>query len=618
MTEENSKRLLRYGFTEEERKLLVREVKKLTIDAVMNQEKILKEDLEALKRLENCREEIEKLLYQDVSIDRIIDSILTLLKEIRTNGTPQFARQARLAFIARAFLRTLVDAGYYTSENVDTFMQGISTVSSEFNDDFERFSEGLISREEFNFKYGHLRSGTYDIRSDRYDAMNFRPAPSRIKKDKVKIQKDLDISILTQALEDTQLDVPAERMAKFWISAIEQREYFKFEFTKSLSMVLELIRKLGSILEIRTMDLSWLCVDDFKLYESGCDPENLKKLWMKLITKRRRLNHDSRLILLPEVILSGASVDVIPVYEARPNFITAKTVEGEVVLLDEEPDADITGKIVVVPKAVVYVPVVEKQILWSKRCKDKALVGTVKETVMQVGRSKKWASKPLLDDAGKPVLQKSGKPVLKKSYSVLQDDFFHYMRNAGYTDVERGERGSTEEHLTVTQFKVQREQERLDSLTAQADQKAQSLAKTSQTLSKKVKELDAVQKKATLTKEALIHARDLDYIGKRTFLGNYSLTEEEFSKLKKQADHGYMMDVENRRLKEELSTAKKEAVRWSNKYHDLWYDVKPYLDALHRAPELVRGFLEKILAPKQERTMNVPQKNRKRGQDMEL
>ena len=59
---------------------------------------------------------------------------------------------------------------------------------------------------------------------------------------------------------------------------------------------------------------------------------------------------------------------------------------------------------------VVYVPVVEKQILWSKRCKDKALVGTVKETVMQVSRSKKWASKPLLDDAGKPALQKNGKP----------------------------------------------------------------------------------------------------------------------------------------------------------------------------------------------------------------
>ena len=221
---------------------------------------------------------------------------------------------------------------------------------------------------------------------------------------------------------------------------------------------------------------------------------------------------------------------------------------------------------------------------------------------MQVSRSKKWASKPLLDDAGKPVLQKNGKPVLKKSYSVLQDDFFSYMRTAGYTDVERGERGSTEEHLTVTQFKVQREQERLDSLTSQIDQKEQSLARTS----------------TTLTKEALIHARDLDYIGKRTFLGNYSLTEDELSSLKKQAAHGYMMDFENRRLKEELSAAKKEAARWSTKYHNLWYDVKPYLDALHRAPELVRSFLEKILAPKQERTMNVQQRNRKRRQDVEL
>ena len=110
----------------------------------------------------------------------------------------------------------------------------------------------------------------------------------------------------------------------------------------------------------------------------------------------------------------------------------------------------------------------------------------------------------------------------------------------------------------------------------------------------------------------------MDDIGKRTFLGNYSLTEEEFSKLKKQADHGDMMDVENRRLKEELSTAKKETARWSTKYHDLWYDVKPYLDALYRAPELVRSFLEKILAPKQERTMDVQQRNRKRGQDVEL
>ena len=268
---------------------------------------------------------------------------------------------------------------------------------------------------------------------------------------------------------------------------------------------------------------------------------------------------------------------------------------------------------------VVYVPVVEKQILWSKRCKDKALIGTVKETVMQVSRSKKWASKPLLDDTGKPVLQKNGKPVLKKSYSILQDDFFNYMRNAGYTDVERGERGSTEEHLTVTQFKVQREQERLDSLTAQLDQKEQHLTQTSKILSKTEKELAAVQKKAAATKDALIHAQDVESLGKRTLLGNYSLTEDELSALKKQAAHGYIMDVENRQLKQQLATAKRDCAEWQTRYRDLRNDVQPYLDALRHAPERVRNFFDILLARKPEPAMgNTKSQKSRHEQNIEL
>ena len=110
---------------------------------------------------------------------------------------------------------------------------------------------------------------------------------------------------------------------------------------------------------------------------------------------------------------------------------------------------------------IVYVPVVEKKILWSKRCKEPALRGTVKETIMQVSRSKKWANQPALDEDGQPILSKNGKPILRPSYSILQDRFYEAMRDAGYHDVERGQRGSTEEHLTVTQFKVQQEQRRL-------------------------------------------------------------------------------------------------------------------------------------------------------------
>ena len=257
---------------------------------------------------------------------------------------------------------------------------------------------------------------------------------------------------------------------------------------------------------------------------------------------------------------------------------------------------------------VVYVPVVEKQIFWSKRCKDKALIGTVKETVMQVSRSKKWASKPLLDESGKPVLQKNGKPVLKKSYSVLQDNFFNFMRAAGYTDIERGERGSTEEHLTITQFKVQREQERLGSLSAQIDQKEQHLTQTSKALSKKEKELAIVQKKTVITKDALIHAQDVESLGKRTLLGNYFLTEDELSSLKKQAAHGYVVDVENRQLKQQLAAAKRDCAEWQTRYRDLRNDVQPYLDAMRHAPERVRNFFENLLARKPERTADAPSK----------
>lgn len=106
---------------------------------------------------------------------------------------------------------------------------------------------------------------------------------------------------------------------------------------------------------------------------------------------------------------------------------------------------------------------------------------------MQVSRSKKWESKVALDEQGNPLLTSKGKKVLRTSYSVLQDDFFNYMKAAGYTDVERGERGSTEEHLTVTQFKVAQEQQRLEDVTAQIAQTEQALDTAQAAVEKKTK-----------------------------------------------------------------------------------------------------------------------------------
>ena len=144
---------------------------------------------------------------------------------------------------------------------------------------------------------------------------------------------------------------------------------------------------------------------------------------------------------------------------------------------------------------VVYVPVVEKQILWSKRCKDPALVGTVKETIMQVSHSKKWQSRPVLDEFGEPMRTKTGKIILKKSYSVLQDQYHDAMFAAGYTDVERGERGSTEEHLTTVQFKVMKEQEALDTLMAQQQSAEQAVRLAQANREEAEREVEAMKRK---------------------------------------------------------------------------------------------------------------------------
>ena len=209
---------------------------------------------------------------------------------------------------------------------------------------------------------------------------------------------------------------------------------------------------------------------------------------------------------------------------------------------------------------VVYIPVVEKQILWSKRCKDKSLVGTVKETIQQVSMSKKWDSKPALDENGEPILSSKGKPILKKSYSVLQDDFFRYMRDAGYDDVERGERGSSEEHLTVTQFKVQQEQARLAELTEQNRQQEQQVA----TLGKQIEKIQNQQvavaaiekieaKPVPLSSKVILERSDYESLAKAA--KKYAASEKNESKLQKALDSANRLIA---KLKAEIAGLKQE------------------------------------------------------------
>ena len=274
---------------------------------------------------------------------------------------------------------------------------------------------------------------------------------------------------------------------------------------------------------------------------------------------------------------------------------------------------------------VVYIPVVEKQILWSKRCKDESLRGTVKETITQVSRSKKWESKPVLDENGNPMLNARGKKILKSSYSVLQDDFFNFMRNAGYTDVERGECGSTEEHLTVTQFKVQAEQQRLEAVTGQVTQAEQSLADAKAATEKQKKKLEALKKETQAAKSVAMTAHEIESMGKKNpITGNVTMTADECRTLKDYAVSSFAEKSEKLKYKQKFEQADKNAKIWKDRfeklnkdYEELKQKAQPFLDAIEIASEKVWAFINAILARGKE-LYEHKHPARNRGQDMEI
>ena len=67
---------------------------------------------------------------------------------------------------------------------------------------------------------------------------------------------------------------------------------------------------------------------------------------------------------------------------------------------------------------VVALPVVRKEVKWTKKCKDKSLIGTTKEVINQVSHSNKWKSEQVLDNQGKPVYDKKGIVADKEIYEL--------------------------------------------------------------------------------------------------------------------------------------------------------------------------------------------------------
>lgn len=346
-TEERLKELKDNGFTDDETEKIAASLFDLTQYAMANYDRICEEDTKSLETMTDLRHRIRHCHpLNETNVMKLYNYITELLDSVKQHGTPQFARQARCAFMARSFCRTLVDRGYFSQAEMDAFMLSISTVASDFERDYDRYSHGDMTRDDFNRLYGHLRLGTYDIRTDCYRDMFFETNAADVSRSRKTVGKArlLDAARLGCALTDAGFKITPEKFMDFIIKATKNREYFKFEFTKSLSLILEIIIHLGDILGIAREDMSYLEIQDLLSYHS-------RDSYIQMIGQRRAMYHANTYLVLPEVIFGVGDIDVIDIDEARPNFITDKKVTADIVNLDDSDGRDIAGKIVAVTKA---------------------------------------------------------------------------------------------------------------------------------------------------------------------------------------------------------------------------------------------------------------------------
>ena len=362
-TEDKLRELETQGFTREEIQDLSDSLFNLTNNAICNFNRNRMKDLRALNGLRVHRENTRSnwlMAHNDVIT--LLQYFVQLIESIKHYGTPKFARQARLAFISKAISRSLVYRGLFTDKDIDDFMMSIYTVASEYDSDFQDLVDGRITRVTFDEKYGHLRSGTYDITCDTYAHREFDlskgSAVARKQRQTIEQLKhtSLDMVKMLDALEDIGFYVELKEFIDFLRDSMEEREYFKFEFTKTLSLAIDILIDIGDKLGISKEDMAYLEVTDIQLAVSRPAGE-IKKNWLRIIEKNKKAFETDSMLIFPDVVYSPGQLGCIEVWEARPNFITSECVTGEVVLLenyeneDHEDIADVAGKIVVLPKA---------------------------------------------------------------------------------------------------------------------------------------------------------------------------------------------------------------------------------------------------------------------------
>ena len=303
-----------------------------------------------LWRTDRAKIDVLSLRQQRLATQRLDDvaHIYWLLEDCKRYGTLPFAGLARAAFVAVQMLRAFVAAGDLSSAEHATFIASVDTVTSRMHRDL-----ATQSRRDFLRMYGHLRPGTYDITSPRYDSTPERYLDFAHRKSPADTSSRFRLSPasrrrIDQFLTSHNLGLAADELMAFCAAAIQGREYGKFVFTRSISDALERLAQFGRRLGIDRDDLSYFDIAALqRLYATSVEPLPILK---ESIARGRESHAITRQINLPPLILSAADVWSFASPRSSPNFVTHKTAEGPV-RASSVHRSRLKGAIVAIPSA---------------------------------------------------------------------------------------------------------------------------------------------------------------------------------------------------------------------------------------------------------------------------
>lgn len=334
-----------YGFTKEEIDKITDSLRNVTNHIIDHKNGLWRRDYE---KIEILGKRYDEILLSDMGK---VEKVYWLLEDCKRYGTLPFAGLARAAFIAVQILKSMITCGIITEQDYEQFMNGVNSVSSNMNSDFQE-----MSKKAFLKKYGHLRPGTYDINSLRYDEnpelyFDWGKTEREDEQTKDVFRLSLEqLNHLRDKLEENGLTNNILELMDFIKTVIEGREYGKFVFTKNLSKAIQMIGEIGEEEGISKEDCAYLNIQTIRaLYAST------RAIRLNLEEDIRRGKEDYKLtqmITLPPFLAKPEEVYGFFYPDSEPNFITSGKISGEACLLEGSlQERDLSGKIVLIPSA---------------------------------------------------------------------------------------------------------------------------------------------------------------------------------------------------------------------------------------------------------------------------